>query len=107
MSLTKILVPICLYCLNCTKFGPLIFNKIIKIVATRCHTFRLKCSKFDFGWGSARDPAGELTAHPQPQLDLRGSTSKFREESGRERSGREGRGEKGGTGGEGNRFLKS
>ena len=28
----------------------------------------LKCPKFDFGWGSAPDPAGELTA--LPQLDL-------------------------------------
>ena len=33
---------------------------------------RLKCTKFDFGWGSAPDPAGELTASaPQtPLLDL-------------------------------------
>ena len=30
--------------------------------ATRCHILRLKCAKFDFGWGSATDPAGELTA---------------------------------------------
>jgi len=32
----------------------LILEKIIKIVATRCHIVRLKCTKFDFGWGSAR-----------------------------------------------------
>jgi len=25
-------------------------QKIIKIVATRCHILRLKCTKFDFGW---------------------------------------------------------
>jgi len=36
-----------------------------KIVATRCHILRLKCTKFDFGWSSAADPAGELTALPQ------------------------------------------
>ena len=24
-----------------------------------------ECNKFDFGWGSAPDPAGELTAFPQ------------------------------------------
>ena len=36
-----------------------------KIVATRCHILRLKCTKFDFGWGSAPDPAGGLTALPQ------------------------------------------
>ena len=47
------------------KFDPLILRKIIKIVATRCQTLRLKCTKFDFGWGSAPDPAGELTAFLQ------------------------------------------
>jgi len=25
----------------------------------------LKCTKFNFGWGSALDPTGELTALPQ------------------------------------------
>jgi len=37
--------------------------KIIKFV--RCQILRLKCTKFDFGWGSAPDPAGELTALSQ------------------------------------------
>jgi len=55
----------------------LILRKINKIVATRCHILTLKCTKFDFGWGSAPDPAGELTA--LPQLDLRCPTSKGRE----------------------------
>jgi len=32
----------------------------------RCQILRLKCTKFDFGWGSAPDPAGELTALPTP-----------------------------------------
>jgi len=27
---------------NCTKFGPSILRKIIKIVASRCHILRLK-----------------------------------------------------------------
>jgi len=49
-------VGICLYCSNCTKFGQLILRKIIKIVAIRCQILRLKCTKFDFGWGSAPDP---------------------------------------------------
>jgi len=31
------------------KFGQLICKKIIKIVATRCHILRLKCTKFNFG----------------------------------------------------------
>jgi len=55
------------------KFVHFILGKIMKIVATRCHILRLKCTKFDFGWGSAPDPAGgahsapgELTALPDP-----------------------------------------
>ena len=37
---------------------------------------RLKCTKFDFGWGSA-DPAGAAySASQTPKLDLRGPTSK-------------------------------
>jgi len=50
------MVPICLHCLNCTKFGQLILRKTIKIVATRGQILRLKCTKFDFGWGSPRGP---------------------------------------------------
>ena len=30
-----------------TKFGRLIIGKIIKIIATKCHIFRLKCTEFD------------------------------------------------------------
>jgi len=33
------LVQICIYCLNCTIFGPLILRKIIKIAATAYVTF--------------------------------------------------------------------
>ena len=65
MTLTKMWVPICLYCSNCTKFGQLIIRKIIKIVATRCQILRLKCTKFDFGWSSAPDPAGRAYSAPQ------------------------------------------
>jgi len=50
---------------NYTKFGKSILRKITEIVATRCHIKKLKCTKFDFGWGYAVDPAGELTALPQ------------------------------------------
>jgi len=57
----------------------LILRKIIKIVATRCHILQLKCTKFDFGWSSAPDPAGGAYSAPQaPKLDLRGPTSKGR-----------------------------
>jgi len=45
----------------------LILRKIIKIVATRCQILRLKCIKFDFGWGSAPDPTGgAYSAPPDP-----------------------------------------
>jgi len=37
-----------------TKFGQLIIRKIIKIIATRCHILRLKCSKFNSRRLSAR-----------------------------------------------------
>ena len=54
-------------------FGCDFSKKIINIVATRCHILKLKCTKFDFGWGSAADPSGgAYSAHPDPQLDLRG-----------------------------------
>jgi len=48
-----------------------------KILATRCHILRLKCTKFDFGWGSAPDPSGEAhsaerSPDPLTQLHLRG-----------------------------------
>ena len=42
-----------------------IFNATIKIIATRCQILRLKCTKIDFGWGSAQTSLGELTALPQ------------------------------------------
>jgi len=47
------------------KFGQLILTRIIEIVAARFQILRLKCTKFDFGWGTAPDPAGELTPLPQ------------------------------------------
>jgi len=61
----------CHYCLNCTKFGQVDSQENnFKIVATRCHILRLKCTKFDFGWGSAPDPArGAYSAPPDPYLD--------------------------------------
>ena len=47
------------------KLDRLILKKIIKIVATRCQILRLKCTKFDFGWGSAPQPAGGAYSSPQ------------------------------------------
>jgi len=51
-----------------TKFGQSILRKIFIIVATRCHLLRLKCTKFDFGWGSAPDPAGGAYSAPADAL---------------------------------------
>ena len=48
---------------NSLKYYMQMCRKITKTVATcRCEILRLKCIKFDFGWGSAPDRAGELTA---------------------------------------------
>ena len=42
-------------------------------VVTRCQILNLKCTKFDFGWGSAPDPArGAYSAPPDPWLDIVG-----------------------------------
>ena len=48
-----------------TKFGQLFLRKIIKIDATRCQILRVKCTKFNFGWGSAPDPTGGAYSAPQ------------------------------------------
>ena len=70
---------LCIYCLNCTKFGQLILLKIVKIVATRCQILRLKCTNFEFGWGSAPDPAGGAYSTPPDSLaGFKGPTSKGR-----------------------------
>ena len=59
------------------KFVQLILRKIIKIVAIRCQILRLTCTKFDFGWGSAPDPAGGSLQHsPDPLAGFEGPTSK-------------------------------
>ena len=55
------------------KFGHLILRKIFKFVATRHQILRLKCTKFDFGWGSAPDPArGGYSAPPDLLVAFKG-----------------------------------
>jgi len=101
MTLTKILVPTCLYCLNCTKFGQLILRKIIKIiVATMMSDFKAKMHQIRFRLGLR-----PRSRSPDPLAGFKGAyTSKGRK--GRER--REGRGEKKGKGVEGAfKFLAS
>jgi len=51
------------------EFSQLILVKMFKIiVATRCQILRLKRIKFNFGWGSAPDPAGEAYSTPSDPL---------------------------------------
>jgi len=64
----------------------LILRKIIKISATRCHISKLKCTKFDFEFDSAPDPA-----YSAPLAGFKGSTSKEKGE--REGKGKRGEGE--------------
>jgi len=69
----------------------LILRKNSKFDAIRCHILRLKCTKFNFRWGSASDPAGGAYSAPPDRIAVfKGPTSKGRavEEGG----GREGEG---------------
>ena len=88
------------------KLDRLILKKIIKIVATRCQILRLKCTKFDFGCGSAPDPAGG--AYSAPPDPLAGFEGPILLKGGKGRGGVEerrgvGRGEEGGEGRDGER----
>jgi len=55
-----------LLCFGCDFSGWYSFGKIVKTVAARW----LKCTKFDFVWGSTRDPAGG--AYSAPLVPLAG-----------------------------------
>jgi len=94
------------------KFGHVFLRKITEFVATSCKIWRLKCTKFNFGWGSAPDPAalGELTALPRPpswiemSLHLMKGRGRVKNGEGQRKEGKEKgqkrRGEEG-SGGEG------
>ena len=62
------------YWYACTKFGKLIFR-----VAVRCYILKLKCMKFDSGWGSTPDPAGGACNVPPDPLAGYKRASKGRE----------------------------
>jgi len=49
-------------------FGQLILKKIIKMVAIKGQILWLRCTKIDFGWGSAPDPAGGAYSAPPDRL---------------------------------------
>jgi len=60
---------------------------VTKIILTRCEIFHLKCTKFNFVWGSAPDHAGGAYSTPTDALDGFGREEKWEE-------GNEGRTEK-------------
>ena len=47
-----------------------------KIFAGRCQILRLKCTKFNFGWGFPPDPTGGAYSAPQTLAGFKGPTSK-------------------------------
>jgi len=58
----------------------LLLRKISKFDATRYQILKLKCTKFDFLWGSTPDPAGvAYSAPPDPLAVFKEPTSKGRE----------------------------
>ena len=74
----------------------MIFRKIVKIVATRCHILSLKCTKFDFGWDSAPDPAGGARSQRSPRkTPLAGFKGVLLLREGKGDRGREGKGKRG------------
>ena len=85
----------------------MILKKISKIGATRRQILRLKCTKFDFGWGSAPDPTGAArNAPPDLVAGFKGVlllTEGWGREwkRGREKGDKRGRLEENGGGGEG------
>jgi len=58
----------------------LILGKISKSDDIRCQILRLKCTKFDFRWGYAPDPAGgAYSTLPDPLAVFKGPSSKGRD----------------------------
>jgi len=55
--------------------------------ATRYHILRLKCNKYDFGWGSTPHPTGG--AHIAPPDSLDGFNRRESKERGKERKEKE------------------
>jgi len=45
----------------------------MKFVATRYNILKLKCTKFDFSWGFAPEPAWGAYSEPRPLSGLKGA----------------------------------
>jgi len=52
----------------CRNLGGECVNYSCTSPVSRCQILRLKCTKFDFGWGSAPDPAGGANSAPTDPL---------------------------------------
>ena len=63
------------------KFSQWVLWKIIKIFAIRCQILRLKCNKFNFGWGPAQLQTAlrDLSTLPRPLGRFKRPTTKCRE----------------------------
>ena len=57
-----------LFSVVCVFVGLYFLRTEMKIALTRCHILRLKCTKIDFFWGSAPDPAGGAYSAPPDLL---------------------------------------
>jgi len=58
----------------CRNLGGEFVNYSCTSPVTRCQILRLKCTKFDFGWGSAPDLAGGAnSAPPDPLAGFKGA----------------------------------
>jgi len=67
----------------------MILKKISIFGTTGCQILSLKCTKFNFRWGSAPDPAvSAYSAPPSPLAVFKGPTSKGREEEGKGEKGK-------------------
>jgi len=77
-----------LLCFDCDFSGWYNIGKILKIiVATRCHILKLKCTQFDFVWGSVPDAAGSLQCFSDPLAGFKGPML-LREKKGRKERGK-------------------
>ena len=77
------------------KLDRLILKKIIKTVATRYQILRLKCTKFDFGWGAYSAPTDPLAGFEGPISKGREGKGRVEERKGGWEGEREGKGQKG------------
>jgi len=58
--------PVSFESINCVSIFQQKFDKLILMkITTICHILKLKCTRFDFGWGSAPDPTGSLQRSPR------------------------------------------